>query len=104
MQRIDLKSLCALLLASSLLSGCAKTVAELEQVGDKPPFSQVKNPDTDPNYEAMTWPMPENQPPSRQYANTLWQPGARAFFRDGRAARVGDILRVKVRINDQAQV
>lgn len=104
MQPTNLKTLSLLLLASTLLSGCAKTIAELQQVGEKPPFSEVKNPDTQPNYEPLTWPMPETQPAARQYANTLWQPGARAFFRDGRAARVGDILRVKVRINDQAQV
>ncbi len=96
---------CALLLAiDAACTGCAKTIAELENVGNPPPLAQIKNPDAAPDYKPLTWPMPETPPPPKQYANSLWQPGARAFFRDGRAARVGDILRVKVRINDQAQV
>jgi flagellar L-ring protein precursor FlgH len=103
MQRINL-TLAALLLVSTALSGCDRTLSKLEQVGEPPKMSKIENPKTAADYKPMTWPMPESQPPGKQYANTLWQNGSRAFFRDQRAGRVGDILKVTINVNDQAVV
>lgn len=98
------RSLLAVLLASGLLAGCTNAISDLQNINKPPPLAPIANPQEKPDYQPLSWPMPETQPAPRQYANSLWQPGARAFFRDQRAARVGDILRVNVKINDKAQV
>ncbi|MDB5441033.1 MAG: flgH [Caulobacteraceae bacterium] len=41
-------------------------------------------------------------PPTPASANSLWRQGARAFFSDQRAGRVGDILTVLITIDDSA--
>lgn len=97
------RSILLVLMAGCILTSCASTLDKLEGVGKAPPLAKVKDPTTEPDYRAITWPLPETPVPAKSQANSLWQPGARAFFRDGRAARVGDILRVKINITDQAE-
>lgn len=49
-------------------------------------------------------PSPEQQQADRAAsANSLWRAGARTFFGDQRARRIGDIVTVSINIDDQAQ-
>ncbi len=86
------------------LSACTATLDKLDAVGSPPKFAEVESPTAKAGYEPMSWPLPETQPAPKQYANSLWQPGARAFFRDQRAARMGDILRVNIKFEDKAEL
>lgn len=100
----SLSKLALLVSLSGSLTGCGAMLDKLENVYDQPPMAKVENPQQQAGYKPMTWPLPAPIQPEKQMANSLWQPGARAFFRDQRAARVGDILRVNVKIDDKAQL
>jgi len=93
------------MLAAAALIGLSACNAydRMSSIGDSPQLSSIEDPTHAPGYTPVKMPMP---PPSLavQQPNSLWQTGARAFFRDQRASRVGDILTVLVTINDQAQL
>lgn len=86
------------------LAACVSTLDKIDNIGKTPPLTKVENPNQKADYQPLSWPLPEQAPPAKQYANSLWQPGARAFFRDQRANRVGDILRVNIKIQDKAEL
>ena len=86
------------------LSACSSSIDKLSNIGEPPPLDTVENPQTKPDYKPMSWPMPEPEAQQQSHANSLWQPGSRAFFRDNRASRVGDIVRVRVGIDDRAEI
>jgi flagellar L-ring protein precursor FlgH len=93
---------CALLSTVAInASGCA-SLDRLKDIGNPPPLSPVSNPTTAPGYKPVQMPMPTPQPASFN-PNSLWRNGSRAFFKDQRAHQIGDILTVKVNINDTAQ-
>lgn len=92
------------LLTSVVLSLAACNAFDrVSEIGDAPKLSSIEDPTHSAGYVPVKMPMP---PPSlaESQPNSLWHTGARAFFRDQRAGRVGDILTVVVTINDQAQI
>ena len=100
-----MKHITLLLLTATALTvtGCGDTMRKLSQIGDTPPLTTVENPQVKADYKPLSWPLPDPEGSVTHTANSLWQPGARGFFRDQRATRVGDILRVNVAITDTAQ-
>ncbi len=89
-----------LLLMPALLSGCG-ALGRLSDLGRPPTMTPITDPTAARNYRPLTMPMPPLQPPPTEIAS-LWRPGSRAFFRDQRAAQVGDLLTVLVDITDNA--
>ena len=90
----------ALVLIAALLSGC-NALSRLSDIGSEPALSPIENPVAQPTYRSVSMPMPAPESVDRQ-ANSLWRPGAKAFFKDQRASKVGDIVTVLVDIEDEA--
>ena len=96
------KFISAVLIAASL-SGCA-TVSELSNVGKPPGLTPIGDPQMDASGRRhVVMPMPQ-QPSTQSSSNSLWQSGARQFFSDPRASKIGDILTVNILIDDKAQL
>jgi flagellar L-ring protein precursor FlgH len=88
------------LLACTLLAGCG-SLTRLSEVGRAPDMTPTADPTKDPNWRPVSMPMPAREPTPNE-ANSLWRSGSRAFFKDQRAAQVGDIVTILVSMNDTA--
>ncbi len=95
-----LTKLATILGLSATLVGC-NAYSRIASIGTEPPLSGIENPVSNKDYKPVSLPMPRPEPAIQQ-ANSLWRPGSRAFFKDQRANRIGDILTVVVSIADQA--
>lgn len=84
------------------LTGC-KTFERMNEIGDAPKMAAVQDPSSIPSKQPVSMPMPKVDVSKRQ-ANSLWRTGSRAFFRDQRAQRVGDILTVIISIDEKAEL
>jgi flagellar L-ring protein FlgH len=96
------KHVTATALVALLLSGCS-AFTRISQIGTSPPLSTIQDPKTQPGYRPVSLPMPTPIVSQRE-PNSLWKAGSRAFFKDQRASRVGDILTVLVDFDDKAQL
>ena len=92
----------AVLALTAALGGCG-AADRLASIGKAPALSAIEDPTAQPGYKPVRLPMPEPQPVAFA-SNSLWRQGSRAFFKDQRAARVGDLVTVRVKFTDQAQI
>jgi flagellar L-ring protein precursor FlgH len=93
---------CALCCAALALCGC-NTLRDLSEVGRPPAMTPSSDPTKDPKWRPVSLPMPHTEPVPREPAS-LWRTGSRAFFKDQRAAQVGDIVTIVVSTTDTADV
>ena len=98
---LSIRQLIAITLATAVLASCNAS-SRLKQIGEPPPLTTIQDPKTQPGYQPVSLPMPTPIITERQ-PNSLWKAGSRAFFKDQRAAQVGDILTVLVNFTDKAQ-
>jgi flagellar L-ring protein precursor FlgH len=89
-------------LSAPVLSGCG-ALSRLADVGRPPEMTPTEDPTKDPKWRPLTMPGPKPETPPNE-ANALWRSGSRAFFKDQRAAQVGDIITVLVNMNDSANL
>ena len=92
----------ALLAVVMALSGCG-ALSRLSEVGRDPAMTPTADPTKDPKWRPISMPMPAGQASPNQ-ANALWRSGSRAFFKDQRAAQVGDLITVLVNMKDTANL
>lgn len=103
MKRERITSATRILIAATLafaVAGC-NTLTRLSEVGDGPQLSEISNPTASPKYQPVSMPMPAPMPADHN-PNSLWRHGAKAFFKDTRAKDIGDILTVKLELDDSA--
>ena len=95
-----LRTTTTLVAASLALQGCAG-LQRLSEIGSPPAMTAISDPTQGRDYRPISMPMPRPEPVIAM-PNSLWRPGSRAFFKDQRAAAVGDIVTVVVKIADTA--
>jgi flagellar L-ring protein precursor FlgH len=89
-------------LAFLLLGGCG-SLSRISEVGRAPAMTPTADPTKEPTWRPVSMPMPASEPTPNE-ANSLWRSGSRAFFKDQRAAQVGDIVTILVAMNDTANM
>ncbi len=85
------------------VTACGNTMDRLNNINKEPSFSPIANPKLQADYKQVSLPMPESRP----YAtapNSLWNVGRKSFFKDQRAAEVGDIVTVLIDVKDKAEL
>lgn len=85
-----------------MAGGCA-TAERLSEIGSPPRMTTPSDPTAEAKYRPVSMPMPHIVPAPTEPAS-LWRGGSRAFFKDQRAAQVGDIVTVLVNTTDTADV
>jgi flagellar L-ring protein FlgH len=98
-----MKNYINILILSAMLASCSTTVERLKRVGQPPEFANMEVPASEEdNYDSEERAAIYEQ--RKMKTNSLWQPGSKTFFRDSRAWKVGDIIKIIVKVSDSADL
>lgn len=101
---IDIKSMAAVFMLATSLGGCS-IFSGLQNIGKAPEISPIENPTEAEDYKPVSMPMPKQKEEYQTSgANSLWKKGSTGFFKDQRAANIGDIITVKISAKDAAKL
>lgn len=90
--------LAAILLTGAALAGC-NAMDRIETIGQAPKLAPVGS----PAEREIVARIPHARPIVHTN-NSLWQAGAKSFFRDPRASNVGDVITVNITVADTARM
>ena len=79
------------------LTNCQNSIERLKNIGQLPPLQEVSHHHAKAEEK-------ETEPRYRRQNNSLWNPGARLFLKDNRASKVGDIIKVNIKVSDNAKL
>lgn len=84
------------------IAGCS-TMDRIKNIGEAPGLAPTENPAQMFGGREVALPMPVAYA-EPEANNSLWRQGSRAFFKDQRARRAGDIVTVVIDIDDRARL
>lgn len=90
------------LVACTALTACGAS-DRIANIGKTPELASISNPTTQEGYQPVSLPMPAPKNVIQQ-RNSLWASDRTTFFKDQRAADVGDIITVLINIDDEAKM
>ena len=98
--------LLATILLAATLSACSGQLSRVGSAPDMSPVGDLPAPAYEPSLAAANakYRAPETTPEEAAAPTSLFRTGARAFFRDQRASKIGDILTVEIDIEDRADI
>lgn len=102
MDKKKITTVAASILMCSALTACG-SADRIANIGKAPEMTTIANPTTQAGYQPVSLPMPAPKNVNRE-RNSLWASDRQTFFKDQRAAAVGDIITVLVEIEDKAEL
>lgn len=90
------------MVACTALTGCG-TADRIAQIGQAPAMTGIENPTLQKGYQPVSLPMPTPKHINPQ-KNSLWAADRTTFFKDQRAANIGDVITVMIEMKDKAEL